>query len=96
MNQMDSSKPELVKLKIPNKQDLANKDQAEYSEVEKMVSSVPFDFKDQTLLNGQAFAKTILRKINTSDPLDTQIRHDLFTQLLGIKQIAPNLIIESF
>lgn len=76
---------ELIKLEVPTKEELAKKDPSEYNEVDKMVSGIPFKLFDQTLLNGQAFAKTILHRINTGDPIDFDLRHELFSQLLGIK-----------
>lgn len=84
----DSKKLQLIKLKVPNKAELALKPRNEYTETEKMISSIPFDIRDQTLLDGQAFAKTLLRKINTSDPLDNEGRHEMFSQLLGKKQFT--------
>lgn len=79
----ESNKLQLIKLKVLNKAELELKPRSEYTEAEKMISSIPFDIRDQTLLNGQAFAKTLLRKINTSDPLDNEGRHEMFSQLLG-------------
>lgn len=77
-------RPTPIKLQVSSKTELSLKDPSEFTEAEKMVSSLPFDFRDETLLNGQAYAKILLRKLNTSDPLDTDTHSEIFSQLLGI------------
>lgn len=77
-------KPSPFKLKIPDRNETAQKPESEYTEVEKMMSSIPYSYKDESIINGRLFAKTMLRKINNLDPLeDIETRHEMFSQLLG-------------
>lgn len=80
-------KPNLVKLKIPSRDELAKKPISDYTEVDKMMSSMPYDYKNEEIMNGKAFAKNLIRKINTCDPLDDELRFDMFTELFGLTLI---------
>lgn len=78
-----TSKFELIKLKVPTKEELASKDPSKYSEKEKMVSSLPYNAFGQELVNARMFAQDRCYKFNHSTPLEPEARYEILRDLLG-------------
>ncbi|XP_002157072.1 maltose O-acetyltransferase [Hydra vulgaris] len=72
-----------VKLIVPSPEQLNKKDISEYNDVEKMVSSIPYNALVPELVNGRLFAKVMCHKINNLDPENQKLKNELFTELLG-------------
>lgn len=74
---------ELIKLKVPTKEELASKSPSEYNEKEKMVSGLPYNAFGQELVNARMFSQAMCYKLNQSSPFDIEARFDTLGQLLG-------------
>lgn len=53
---------ELIKLKVPTKEELAKKDPSEYNEKEKMISSLPYNAFGHELVSARKFSQVLLIK----------------------------------
>lgn len=74
---------EPVRLEVPSKQTLETKKVSEYTEIEKMLSSMPYNANDESLIKARAFAKLCCQKITNASPLKIAERNEMFKELLG-------------